>query len=179
MGVGTWAYLVDLERLRSTIGSKDAPLQASLEGKHSEYLGQEDERIRVYGEGEDEVSPREALRRLIDGTIPSNCDGGYLSAFEMLCAELGERLDDEDLLADLWDLNIETALLRSGPPIPLPGLEDRIGFLTPNEAADEFDRLKERDLSDEDEDIQAAREKFRSLLEQARSAGKALVTVTC
>jgi hypothetical protein len=170
---------VDLERLRSVVGSKDARLLVSAEEKHCEYLGQEDERIRAYGEGEDEVSFREALHRLIEGTIPSNCDRGYLSAFEMLCAELGERLDDEDLLADLWDLNVETALLRPGPPIPLPGLEEHIGFLTPNQAADEFDGVKERDLSDEDEDIRATREKFRSFLEQARSEGKALVTVTC
>jgi hypothetical protein len=179
LGPWAWAYLVDLDRLRSAVGSKDARLLAFLEEKHADFLLQEEERITLYGEGEHEISPREALRRLIEGDIPPDSYAGCIAAFEILCTHVGERLDDEDLLGDLWDLDIETALLRSGPPIPLAGLEDRIGFLTVDQAADEFERLKDRDLSHPDEDIEAAREKLRYFIEQARSRGKALVTVTC
>ena len=96
----------------------------------------------------------------------------------MLCKHLGHALDNEDLIAFISDLEIPTALIESGPPIPIPRPRDfpDIGYLTAGQVREEFEQLKDQDVSHEDEAIEEAREEFRSYLRQANKKGLGLVT---
>jgi hypothetical protein len=83
------------------------------------------------------------------------------------------------------DFDIPTHLTRSGPPLPMPGLPNgpNIRFLTAEQVREETGRLKNPAVSataeDEgsyvDEALQAAREEFRSYLQQADERGLDLV----
>jgi hypothetical protein len=177
MSVATFGYIVDLDRLRSAAGSKDGELQRAIESRFEDDLRENDEMVAAYQP--EEITLRAALRDLIAGDVPAECDTAHLLAFETLCKFLGERLDDDDRLADLDDLEIQTGLLTSGPPVALPGFADRVGFLTADQVRGEYARLKDDDLAHDDPDIEAARIMLRSFLEQAQASGLSLVTITC
>ena len=177
MSVATFGYLIDLDSLRSAVGSNDSELRRMIEDRFSEDFRHSDEIIAAQHPGQ--VTLRQAMSDLIGGDLPVDTVVEHLLAFEILCKFLGERLDDDDLLGDLDDLKIPTRLLKSGPPVSLPRFEDRVGFLTPEEVAHEWAGLKGADLSHDDEDIEAARVMLRSFIEQAHASGKALVTITC
>ena len=177
MSVGTFGYLIDLDKLRSAVGSNDPALRRAVEDRFADDFRESDEIVAAYHPGQ--ATLREALNDLIAGDVPADSQVGHLLAFEILCKFLGERLDDDDRLGDLDDLEIPTRLLQSGPPVKLPGFEDRVGFLTPDEAAREWASLKGADLSHDDEDIEAARMILRSFIEKAHASGKSLVTITC
>ena len=177
MSVATFGYLIDLDRLRSAVGSNDPELRSELEDRFAEDFRHSEEIVAAHLPGQ--LTLRQAMRDLIAGDVPVDTEVEHLLAFEILCKFLGERLDDDDLLGDLEDLEIPTRLLKSGPPVRLPGFEDRVGFLTPEEVAHEWAELTGADLSHDDEDIEAARVMLRSFIEQAHASGKSLVTITC
>jgi hypothetical protein len=68
-------------------------------------------------------------------------------------------------------------VLSSGPPLPIPPPSDfpAVGFLTADQVRAECAWLEGQDLSHEDEDIEAAREEFRSYLRQANDQGLGIV----
>jgi hypothetical protein len=177
MSVATFGYLIDPDRLRSIVGSNDADLRRTIEDRFAEDFRHSEEIVAAHHPGQ--LTLRQAMGDLIAADVPIDTEVEHLLAFEILCKFLGERLDDDDLLGDLGDLEIPTRLLNSGPPIRLPGFEDRVGFLTPEEVAHEWAELKDADLSHDDEDIEAARVMLRSFIERAHASGKSLVTITC
>ena len=160
MGYSTLVYGVDIDRLRSTFGSQD-----------DMFLDE----IRRGA-----PSLREALSQILRGQITGGegTEFQYGYAAELLCKHLGQRLDNDDLIEFVDDLEIPTGVLSSGPPLPIPTPLDfpMIGFLTADEVREEYDRLKDQDLSHDDEDIEAAREEFRSYLLQANDQGLGIVT---
>jgi hypothetical protein len=168
---------MDLDRLRSAVGSNDPELRRAIEDRFADDLRHSEETIAAHHPGQ--LTLRQALSELIAGDVPVDSEVEHLLAFGLLCKFLGERLDDDDLLGDLDDLEIPTRLLKSGPPVRLPGFEDRVGFLTTEEVAHEWAGLKDVDLSHDDEDIEAARVMLRSFIEKARASGESLVTITC
>ena len=149
----------------------------AVEDRFADHLRENDDIVVAHHPGQSTI--RQALSDLIAGDVLADSKVEHLLAFEILCRFLGERLDDDDRLGDLDDLEIPTRLLKSGPPVKLPGFEDRVGFLTPEEATREWASLKAADLSHDDEDIGAARMILRSFIEQAQTRGKCLVTITC
>ncbi len=177
MSVGTFGYLIDLDRLRSAVGSNDPELRRAIEERFADDFRHSEEIVAAHHPGQ--LTLRQALSGLIAGDVPADCEVEHLLAFEILCKFLGERLDDDDRLGDLEDLEIPTRLLKSGPPVRLPEFEDRVGFLTPEETAQEWASLKGADLSHDDKDIEAARLMLRSFIEKAHVSGKSLVTITC
>ena len=178
MGYGTLVYGVDIARLRSTYGSQDQTLLKEMEREYADDLRQNDERFR------DEIrrgAPplREALAQIVRGKITGKqgTEFQYGYAVELLCKHLGRPLENEDLIEFVDDLEIPTGVLSSGPPLPIPPPLDFpvIGFLTAEQVREEYAQLKDQDFSHDDEDIEAAREEFRSYLRQANDQGLGIV----
>jgi hypothetical protein len=179
MGYGTNAYAVDVDRLRSAFGCGDQELLREIETKHAKSFRRRDETF------EDKVrdgapTQGEALRQIIAGEIKGPDWAGFQYGYvlELLCEHLGRALDSDDLIAFISDLEIPTALNESGPPIPIPTPRDfpSIGYLTAEQVREEYEHLKDQDLSHEDEEIEEARGEFLSYLRQAREKGLGLVT---
>jgi hypothetical protein len=125
---------------------------------------------------------RSALEDLFEGQLrhPERASF-YAWATEILCDHLGERLEDDDQVGWLDDLELGTGLEDSGPPLPIPPHPDTplIGYLTAQRVAAQYERLKDADLRHEDdESIAEAREIVRSWLRQATESGRSLVSLT-
>jgi hypothetical protein len=103
----------------------------------------------------------------------------YVWATELLCHHLGKELERGDV-AWLDDLELGTGLEDSGPPLPIPRHNDSplLGFLTAEQVANEYERLKNENLSHEDEDVEEGRRTVFSWLREAAEQRKALVTLT-
>ncbi len=115
MSVGTFGYLIDLDRLRSAVGSNDPELRLAIEGRFADDFRHSEEVVAAHHHGQ--LTLRQALSDVIAGNVPADSEVEHLLAFEILCKFLGERLDDDDRLGDLEDLEIPTCLLKSGPPV--------------------------------------------------------------
>ncbi|HEU5118282.1 MAG TPA: hypothetical protein VFT74_16810, partial [Isosphaeraceae bacterium] len=163
MGYSTVAYAVDIDRLRSVFGSEDAQLLQKIEAKHAKDLRRGD---KTFADQIRDGAPTqgEALRQIIAGKIEGPDWAGFQYGYvlEILCKHLGTLLDNDDLIAFISDLEIPTALIESGPPLPIPRPRDfpDIGYLTADQVREEYAHLKDQDLSHEDEDIEEARNEF-------------------
>jgi hypothetical protein len=175
MGVGTFAFAVDLDQLRAVFGSKDLELISSIESKYNKYIAEYEGH---FAEGEPWI--RDALKDIVAGKIqrPERAMF-YVWATELLCHHLGRELELGDV-GWLDDLEIGTGLEDSGPPLPIPRHKDTplLGFLTAEEVVEQYERLMNEDLSHEDDDVEEARETVLSWLREAADQRKALVTLT-
>lgn len=174
MGYSAQAYAVDIDRIRSAFGSRDETLLRAIEQAFADDLRRSDEWFS--GEiSRGAPTLREALAQILRGKITGRegTEFQYGYAVELLCKHLGHSLDTDDGFEFVDDLELPTSLTTSGPPLPIPTLTDFpvIGFLTANQVGEEYARLKDQDLSHDDEDIAAAREEFRSYLQQANDLG--------
>jgi hypothetical protein len=181
MGYGTQAYAVDIDRIRSTFGSRDETLLGAVEQAFADDLRRNDEWFS--GEiSRGAPTLREALAQILRGQIAGRqgAEFQYGYAAELLCKHLGRPLDNDDLIELVEDLEIPTGLTDSGPPLPIPTSDafPAVGFLTADRVRGEYARLKDQDLSHDDEDIAAAREEFRSYLRQANDLGLGIVMLT-
>jgi hypothetical protein len=173
MGIGLVAFGVDVAHLQAVYGSQDWTLLEGLQARWGEQMGRFDEWFPG-----SEPTLQQALTNILTGRIrPDELYVLYVYATEYLCDYLGVQLENEDLIRWVDDLEIPTRLTDSGPPFPFARPTDTpyIGFLTAEQVAEEYARLKDVDLSHEDSGIAEAREEFRGYLRQAAEKELGLV----
>jgi hypothetical protein len=122
MSYSLMPYAVDLQRLRSAVGSKDEALLAEIQEANPATFADDDP-------DEDEISVGGALRDLIMGHAPvvvSAHQYGY--ALKVLVEHLGEWLPSDMWEGITWRVLQTTGmgdlLQNSGSPIPLPKMDD-------------------------------------------------------
>ena len=138
MGYNVRAYAVDLDRLRSLVGSGDESLIATLVSEHAHTLREVD-RLDL-GTAESAPSAAEALAQLVHGRMDdgeSNFKYGY--ALELACRQLGQELSNqywsqmhgewfdavEDAFTELGGkTKVSNDVFWSGPPVELPFIDD-------------------------------------------------------
>ena len=98
MGYSFSVYAVDLDKLTAVAGKNDRKLLAAVLKKQAEEIADNDESF------EEEIakgtpSLAVALQQIIEGKIKAPKGSGYQYgyALEVLCAHLGERIEEEDL----------------------------------------------------------------------------------
>jgi hypothetical protein len=94
VGYGFMVWAVDTNKLRQAAGSKDEKLRRMIGGRFKRDLARLDELF------EDSIASGgpntyEALRQIIDGTVPDGTRGGiYFYAFKLLVEHFGRFLDN-------------------------------------------------------------------------------------
>jgi hypothetical protein len=94
VGYGFMVWAVDTNKLRQAAGSKDEKLRRMIGGRFKRDLARLDELF------EDSIASGgpntyEALRQIIDGTVPEGARGGiYFYAFKLLVEHFGRFLDN-------------------------------------------------------------------------------------
>lgn len=181
MAFSTVAFAVDIEVIRTVYGSNDQTLYWTIEEKFSYELQHND----LWFEEEIQrgaITLRDALVHIIEGRPQDNPATAfqYGYAVELLCKHFGHFLEGDGLINRIVDLEIQTAILESGVPIPVPPPPDIpiIGHLTSEQVIDEYIHLKEQSLIHPDQYIEDARQEFRSFLRQAHQKGLGLVSFT-
>lgn len=122
-----------------------------------------------------DASVIDSVRSLISGNA-SGSESRY--AAEHLCRAIGHFLDDDDTLADIAPLQLDTKLADSRD---LPKLENDgdfpvISYLTSKEVKKEVKRFGKTDLAyPDDVDIEAAREAFVRCLKEADSSDSSVI----
>ena len=115
-------YRLDLARVRGVVGSRDSRLLAALEPQLEDLYLHDDENDETE-DGEELVTPVQALRQIVEGTIPREDWGGdpYHDALFALYEHLGSEVDDWLLSShDTRHLQeVETALRDAGAQPPL------------------------------------------------------------
>ncbi|MCP3137167.1 DUF7691 family protein [Pyxidicoccus xibeiensis] len=94
MGYGFMVWAVDTNKLRQSAGSKDEKLRRMIGGRFKRDLASLDELFEdsISGGG---PNTYEALRQLIDGTVPEGARGGiYRYAFKLVVEHFGRFLDN-------------------------------------------------------------------------------------
>jgi hypothetical protein len=137
VGYNVRAYAVDLDRLRSLVGSGDEALLATLASEHARALAEVD---RIDAGAPSVVSAAEALAALVHGRMEdgeSNFKYGY--ALELACRQLGQELSNqhwsamhgewfdavEDAFTELGGkTKVSNDVFWSGPPVELPFIDD-------------------------------------------------------
>jgi hypothetical protein len=168
-------YLIDLEKLRKSVGSGDESLIAAVISGNPKPFKADDEET-------EELSRREALRHLVMGDeLDEDSAAQYGFALALVCHHLGEVI-----LPDAWGgvswraveaTGLEDVLMRSGPPValpPMPGLPV-IAYLTAEQVVAEAAEIGNAQLEDDDEDLQELLEEFVGWLRKAASKRKDIV----
>lgn len=164
-------FAVDLDELRRVVAAHDRSVVERVRAAHP------DEFEHTLGDG---LPLGEALRRVVAGEAagaPYSPQYGY--ALRLLCRAEGEALPDDDLIADLGPLGLDSPLEQPRLPIDVPANRDFpfISFLDAVEVRREAERLAGLDLSyPDDEDIEAARGAYAACIREAAGRGRAVVS---
>ncbi|MBL8851267.1 MAG: hypothetical protein JNG89_16415 [Planctomycetaceae bacterium] len=138
-------YAVPLYKLNVLMGSRsEKSLNAIL-------LLQQDFLLRISNDDEEEITCAQALAELVNGEVSSEHLGHlYGYALQAICAAIGKRLPDLDVVSSLdWINEFDQALAQQqiplslmslmycGPPVAIPRPDDFpfIGGWTPEEVA--------------------------------------------
>jgi len=170
MGCHTYIYAVDLRRVRLAFGSNDRDLLRRIVGKcPDDFAASGNSFVTFVADGV--LSLDGALAELIQGTLssPESSAFQYGYALEMLCLNLGAKLDT-DRLGEIAGIGFAELLATSGPPIPIPTPDDFpiIGYMTHQQAEAELQRIAGLDLSHPNVLVNLAIAQLRACLEQAR-----------
>ena len=166
------AIAVDLDKVRSAIGSKDKKLLARLKKAIGDDLEQIDGMLADYADEDEEDEPlttADVLRHLIMGEPYRDDEGlgfAYGYCFEALCQHFGNTLDNEhwSAMRYQWFDAVQKALGQAGvtkkqfsldtlvsrePPVPLPEIDDfpGIGYLLKDEVVKARAVLAKADLT--------------------------------
>ena len=94
MSYGFMVWAVDTNQLKQAAGSKDETLLRTIAERFASDFAQLDDIFE-----DSELSAYEALRQIIDGTIPERARGGlYAYAFECLVSHFGASLDNSAVM---------------------------------------------------------------------------------
>ncbi len=139
MSLSLTTYLVDLTRLRATIGSRDDKLRRQICGRFKDELARADD----YFSGEIAAGAptrRDAVKAVFEGgPFDKRYGFQYGYAYELICRHFGKYLDNncfspyrgswlEDVDAGMKQLGISavkvSTFMYGGPPDPLPRPDD-------------------------------------------------------
>lgn len=115
MGYGFMVWAVDTDRLKQAAGSKDEKLRRMIGGRFKRDLARLDDLFS-------EPTAYEALKQIIDGTVPDGARGAaYAYAFKLLVEHFGSFLDNSAVYP--WNSEdikpIDGALAAMGVPFKL------------------------------------------------------------
>lgn len=135
-------YLVDLEKLKKTIGSNDQKLiQAIVTSNPDEFHDNHEDLDDDEEDNDDEISLKQALEDLVVGKKPdAESAHQYGYALEKICRYIGDTPAETDSWSGIhWEVlestGVDQILSKSGPPVKLPPISDfpTIGYLTTND----------------------------------------------
>jgi hypothetical protein len=119
MGYGFMVWAVDIDKLKQVTGSKDDKLRRMLGGRFKRDIARLDEMF-------DAPNTYEALRQIIDGTIPEGAQGAvYSYAFKLIVQHFGAFLDNGALYPWGHDAEepVDRALAAMGVPLTIRKLQ--------------------------------------------------------
>ena len=94
MGYGFMVWAVDTDKLKQVAGSKDEKLRRMIGGRFKRELASLDDLFK-HAIAAGGPNTYEALRQIIDGTIPEDARGGiYAYAFQLIVEHFGRFLDN-------------------------------------------------------------------------------------
>jgi hypothetical protein len=122
MSYGFMVWAVDTNQLKQAAGSKDETLLRTIAERFASDFAQLDDIFE-----DSELSAYEALRQIIDGTIPERARGSlYAYAFECLVSHFGASLDNSAVMP--WSRPdfepVDRALEAMGAPFKMGALYD-------------------------------------------------------
>lgn len=139
MGYGFMVYAVDTDKLKQVAGSKDDKIRRMIGGRFKRDLARLDD---LFDHAISAGGPNayEALRQIIDGTIPEGARGSiYSYAFKLIVEHFGKILDNSEFMpwnsapfepvnqaiAEMGvDFKLDSFLHGGGLPVELPWPDD-------------------------------------------------------
>lgn len=186
MGYGFMIWAVDTNKLQQVAGSKDEKLRRMIGGRFKRDLAELDG---------DFTNPTayEALRQIIDGTIPEGARGSvYAYAFKLLVEHFGKfqdngcvypwnSVDTKPLDTALADMGVPFKFSRfqwSGLPVKLPSPDDfpGIGWVNPDDVKAVDAALAKATYSGNDSHVREVIDAMRGWFRNAAAKGWGLVS---
>jgi len=147
-------FRVDLDRVRGVVGSRNQVLWRQLEPILRELVDEDDLDDEEVDDEDRVATPVEALRQILDGTVPNDLWGGepYYQALAAIYEQIGADVDDLILASSesnhlgAVDEALKTAgavepltissLFFGGVPIKLPSCDEpSLGYLDAGEVS--------------------------------------------
>jgi len=193
MGYGFMIWAVDVDKLREVAGSKEEKLRRMIGGRFKRKLSELDDlfRSKIDAGG---PNTYEALRQIIDGTIPPDRTRGgiYSYAFKLIVEHFGRflnnsaicpwnRVDFEPMNRALAEMGVPLALediLWNGLPVKLPYPDDfpTTGFADASRVKEldaAFSKAKQVEMDAETREIVDC---VRGFIRDAASQGRGIVS---
>lgn len=164
-------YMVDLARLRATIGSKDARLIESIYKTDPEKFDYD---------GYD-LTLRQALTQIVMGEkLGAEATHQYGYALKELAKHLGKPLPLDLWCGVRWEAMEDSGIamvMKSGPPVELPAIPDVpcIGFLERDKIADMITRMGDEGLTNDNDELEELLKEFEGWLREAAEARQDLL----
>jgi hypothetical protein len=171
------AYLVTLDEVRRTVGSRDSALVKAIVDYHPEAFAEEPD------PDDEEIPLAQALEELVAGEFRHpNSAHQYGYALEEVCDYLGEELPSDCWCDIRWICLKETGMERVfdqvGCPVklpPNPGSFPAIGHLAGDAIGRLLAELGDGHLTHEDEEFQEMLDEYEDWLRTAAAQGKDLI----
>lgn len=164
-------FAVDIDELARVVADHDTSVIDRIK------IASPQQFVQTLNDGD--PSRGEALTHIIEGA-PKDASHShqYGYALQLLCKELGDWLPDDDLIADLEPLELDSPFEIDRIPIDIPDAPDFpfISFLTAAGVEQECARLALMDLTfPDDSDIEAARNAYSNCISEAAKRGLGIV----
>jgi hypothetical protein len=160
-------YLVDIPKLSSLVGSKDAAVVDEIVESDPDLFDEDEE-----DKDDDELTRRVALRQLIMGEKKDPEEAHeYGYALKTICDCYGKQQDCEAWGGVRWEAveacGLEPLMKSSGPPVTLPENSDfpRIGHIRRDEIGQSLQSARGRLERSENPEIQELLEEYIGWLE--------------
>jgi hypothetical protein len=186
MGYGFMIWAVDTKKLQQVAGSKDEKLRRMIGGRFKRDIARLDD---MFGDSK----TYEALRQIIDGTIPEDARGSvYAYAFKLLVEHFGKFQDNAcvypwnspdlgPLDAALADMGVPFKFSKfqwSGLPVELPSPDDfpSIGWVSPEDVQKVNAALANAEYAGTDSHVREVITTIKGWFRNASSKGWGLVS---
>lgn len=186
MGYGFMIWAVDTNKLQQVVGSKDEKLRRMIGGRFKHDIARLDDMF-------DNPNTYEALRQIVDGTIPEGARGAvYAYAFKLLVEHFGKFQDNgcvypwsspdfKPLNAALAELNVPFKFDKfqwSGLPVKIPEPDDFpcTGWVSPEDVKIVDAALANATYSGTDGDVRDVIAAMRGWFRNAAAKGWGLVS---
>ena len=171
------AFVVDIPKLESIIGSKDASVIDAVKANNAEFFEEEEEEF-----DDDELWLSTAIQHLVMGEERDPEEAHqYGYALQEICDYLGDPQD-----CDIWSgvrwgcvegCGLEDLLTKTGPPVELPPNDDfpNIGHIRRGEVNEYLQAATNRAENCQDGEIQELLDEYISWLKTAQSSSLDIV----
>lgn len=165
-------YMIDLAKLRATIGSKDAGLIKSIAKKDPKIFA---------ADNYEPVTVGQACEHLVmGGKLVKKAGHQYGYALAKLAEHVGKRLSIDMWSGVGWAAMEDSGVARimeSGPPVKLPKINDFpvIGFLDSGRVTDMVEKMGDEGLTNENDELEELLKEFEAWLRKTAKAKKDLL----